>query len=84
MNTDRPNRMRSGASKRVVLFGLGVSLFLACALPARAFQPKYDDLSEFLEPHRVKAGVPALAAAVSSPAFYIGAAKEKIRGHEIF
>ena len=64
VNTGRPNRMRGRTLKCAVLLGLAVSLFLPSILPARADEPKCEDLSTFLEPLRVKTGVPALAAAV--------------------
>ena len=56
--------MRIRTLKRRVFFALGVLLSFAVVLPAKADQPKYDDLSAFLEPLRAKADVPALAAAV--------------------
>ena len=45
-------------------FSLGILPSLAVSLPLSAGEPKYDDLSTFLEPLRSKADLPALAAAV--------------------
>lgn len=56
--------MRGETLKHKVFWGLGILLSLAMALPVRAGQPKYDDLSTFLEPLRAKSDLPALAAAV--------------------
>lgn len=56
--------MASRTPKHTVLFALGVLLSFAVTLSAKADQPKFDDLSVFLEALRAKADVPALAAAV--------------------
>lgn len=64
MNTKGPPKIHDRSAKQTVLLGLGIFLAHALALPVIAGQPKYDDLSAFLEPLRAKSELPALAAAV--------------------
>lgn len=64
LRTNRHILLLGETLNRAALFNLAFFLSLAVTVPVRADQPKYEDLSAFLEPLRAKAGVPALAAAV--------------------
>lgn len=64
VGTETSNSMSGRTLRHTAWFGLAALLVLAPAHPVRAGEPKYDDLSAFLEPLRANAGLPALAAAV--------------------